>query len=153
MRLREATYYWDCPTCKRHGQDSNPALALRYITRIYCLLFSLELHSDKIQALFLIIFEFLILYWKLSPWLRRVIGTRFEMCHLSLADSEHKLEASSGRVLGRLRGMPVPSRILHIWLQAHTRSCPLQNKEIFLIFSLKMKSLTCGAALRAEYKP
>uniref|UniRef100_A0A673T9M3 peptidylamidoglycolate lyase n=1 Tax=Suricata suricatta TaxID=37032 RepID=A0A673T9M3_SURSU len=39
-----------------------------------------------------------------NPWLRRVIGTHFEMCHLFLADSEHKLEASSGRVLGRLRG-------------------------------------------------
>lgn len=34
-------------------------------------------------------------------------GTHFEICHLFLADSEHKLEGSSGRVLGRLRGMPV----------------------------------------------
>lgn len=33
-----------------------------------------------------------------------MIGAHFEMCHLFLADSEHKLESSSGRVLGKLRG-------------------------------------------------
>lgn len=36
-----------------------------------------------------------------------MIGTYFEICTLFLADSERKLEASSGRVLGRLRGMRV----------------------------------------------
>uniref|UniRef100_A0A2K6BD50 Peptidylglycine alpha-amidating monooxygenase n=1 Tax=Macaca nemestrina TaxID=9545 RepID=A0A2K6BD50_MACNE len=36
--------------------------------------------------------------------LRKMTGTHFEMCYLFLADSEHKLETSSGRVLGRFRG-------------------------------------------------
>ncbi len=33
-----------------------------------------------------------------------MVGAHLEMCCLVPADSEHKLETSSGRILGRLRG-------------------------------------------------